>query len=192
MAYQYTEMKLMLNSNYNVIPFHKPYIDYWYNSMPFSIAWTKVKCLSPVDTTSSSSQSVMLTKQEPLCQFLLNSTEWPFWSEKISCWLRSGMFRHPAGAVGSYSSGPRAAGVVGTKSTPGFLQPEWSPCSWAEYLAICQVLPSSSQTVSQSVSHLMRVAKIWHWLMKEKEDDDLLTCGACRWWPRPRLYPVRP
>ena len=39
------------------------------------------------------------------------------------------MFRQPDGAVGGYSSGPQAAGTVGTKSTGGFLRPEWSPCT---------------------------------------------------------------
>ena len=37
------------------------------------------------------------------------------------------MFRHPAWAVGSYRSGPPAAGSAGTKSTGGFFRPEWSP-----------------------------------------------------------------
>ena len=38
------------------------------------------------------------------------------------------MFRHPAWAVGSYSSGPPAANTVGTKSTGGFHQRHGSPC----------------------------------------------------------------
>ena len=38
------------------------------------------------------------------------------------------MFRHPAWAVGSYSSGPPAANAVGTKSTGGFHQGDGSPC----------------------------------------------------------------
>ena len=43
------------------------------------------------------------------------------------------MFRHPAWAVGSYSSGPPAARAVGTKSTGGFTEqmghpvPDWQP-----------------------------------------------------------------
>ena len=39
------------------------------------------------------------------------------------------MFRHPASAVGSYSSGPPAAETVGTKSTGGFHQRDGSPCT---------------------------------------------------------------
>ena len=38
------------------------------------------------------------------------------------------MFRHPAWAVGSYSSGPLAAGIVGTKSTGGFYRRDGSLC----------------------------------------------------------------
>ena len=37
------------------------------------------------------------------------------------------MFRHPAWAVGSYSSGPSAARDVGTKSTGGFANSSVSP-----------------------------------------------------------------
>ena len=39
------------------------------------------------------------------------------------------MFRQPAWAVGSCSSGPLAARTVGTKSTGGCNRPEWSPCA---------------------------------------------------------------
>ena len=39
------------------------------------------------------------------------------------------MFRHPAWAVGSYSSGPLAAWTIGTKSTGGCSQQHWSPRS---------------------------------------------------------------
>ena len=39
------------------------------------------------------------------------------------------MFRHPAWAVGSYSSGPPAAWIVGTKSTGGFANSSVSPCT---------------------------------------------------------------
>ena len=41
------------------------------------------------------------------------------------------MFRHPAWAVGSYSSGPPAAGTVGTKSTGGCYHSDWSPCKFS-------------------------------------------------------------
>ena len=37
------------------------------------------------------------------------------------------MFNHPAWAVGSYSSGPPAAGTAGTKWTGGFYQADVSP-----------------------------------------------------------------
>ena len=39
------------------------------------------------------------------------------------------MFRHPAWAVGSYSSGPPAAGNVGNKPMGGFYQADGSPCT---------------------------------------------------------------
>ena len=39
------------------------------------------------------------------------------------------MFRHPAWAVGSYSSGPAAARALWTKSTGGFYHSDDSPCS---------------------------------------------------------------
>ena len=39
------------------------------------------------------------------------------------------MFRHPAWAVGSCSSGPPTAVSVGTKSTGGFYRPDLSPCT---------------------------------------------------------------
>ena len=38
------------------------------------------------------------------------------------------MFRHPAWAVGSYSSGPPAAGTLRTKSPGGCYQADMSPC----------------------------------------------------------------
>ena len=54
--------------------------------------------------------------------------------------LKSGMFRHPAWAVGSCSSGPLAARTVGTKSTGGCNRPELSPCTFEDDLLFCQVL----------------------------------------------------
>ena len=39
------------------------------------------------------------------------------------------MFRHPAWAVGSYSSGPATAGTVGTKSTGGCYRGDVLPCT---------------------------------------------------------------
>ena len=48
---------------------------------------------------------------------------------KASCWLEFWIFLHPAWAVGSYSSGPSAAGTVGTKVTGGFYQADVSPCN---------------------------------------------------------------
>ena len=39
------------------------------------------------------------------------------------------MFRHPAWAVGSCSSGPPPAVTVRTQSTGGFYRPDWSPCT---------------------------------------------------------------
>ena len=42
------------------------------------------------------------------------------------------MFRHPAWAVGSCSSGPLAARTVRTKSMGGCYRPELSPCTLAQ------------------------------------------------------------
>ena len=56
-------------------------------------------------------------------------TEWPIWWIKTSCWLGFGMFRHPAWAVGSLSSGPLGARAVETKSTGG--------CDWPDRLLPC-------------------------------------------------------
>ena len=39
------------------------------------------------------------------------------------------MFCHPPWAVGSYSRGPPAASMIGTKSTEGFYRPKLSPCN---------------------------------------------------------------
>ena len=39
------------------------------------------------------------------------TTSWPRWSGTRFCWLRFGMFHHPAWAVCSYSSGPPAEGT---------------------------------------------------------------------------------
>ena len=44
------------------------------------------------------------------------------------------MFRHPAWAEGSYSSGPAAAKTYGTKSTEGFHQRFGSPCISSKYV----------------------------------------------------------
>ena len=50
------------------------------------------------------------------------------------------MFRHPAWAVGSYSSDPPAAGTLGTKSTGGFYQADKSPCSFATCTVLVDAL----------------------------------------------------
>ena len=61
---------------------------------------------------------------------LRNYTGWQRTIVKTSCWLRFGMFRHPAcWAVGSCSSGPLATRSVGTKSMGGFHPNSVSPCS---------------------------------------------------------------
>ena len=46
------------------------------------------------------------------------------------------MFRHPASAVGSYSSGPQAAGTVGTNSTVGCYRADVSPSSDCAQLSV--------------------------------------------------------
>ena len=56
---------------------------------------------------------------------------WPIRMVKNLRWLTFWMFRHPAWAVGSYSSGPPTAGAVATKSTGGFNHPNGSPCKCA-------------------------------------------------------------
>ena len=48
------------------------------------------------------------------------------------------MFRHPAWAVGSYSSGPSAARDVGTKSTGGFANSSVSPCTYLMAYVLCR------------------------------------------------------
>ena len=48
------------------------------------------------------------------------------------------MFRHPAWAVGSYSSGPPAARTVGTKSTGRCYQRDGSPCRNYHILKVCR------------------------------------------------------
>ena len=44
------------------------------------------------------------------------------------------MFRHPAWALGSYSSGPPAAGSAGTKAIGGFPRPLGPPCKYFPHL----------------------------------------------------------
>ena len=50
------------------------------------------------------------------------------------------MFRHHAKAVGSYSIGLPAAGSARTKSTRGFILPEWSPCTRLREIPPCSCL----------------------------------------------------
>ena len=56
-------------------------------------------------------------------------TGWPISLVKTSCWLRFGMFRHPAWAVGRFRWGQTAAVTVRTESTGGFYHCEFSPCT---------------------------------------------------------------
>ena len=79
--------------------------------------WTKIATIS----------SFLPTRLVKVNNFAI-STGWPISLMKTSRWLRFEMFRHPAWAVGSYSSGPPAAETVGTKSTGGFHQGDGSPC----------------------------------------------------------------
>ena len=57
-------------------------------------------------------------------------TGWPMSLMKTSSWLGFWEFRHPVWAVGSYLSGPPAAGTDGTESTGGFHQRHGSPCTY--------------------------------------------------------------
>ena len=41
---------------------------------------------------------------------------WPWWSGTRFCWLRFGMFHHPAWVVGSYSSGPKSPQIQVNKT----------------------------------------------------------------------------
>ena len=58
------------------------------------------------------------------CSWRWNSYFWASTGWPSSRCLRSGKFRHPAWAVGSYSSGPSAARTIGIKSTGGFNRPD--------------------------------------------------------------------
>ena len=62
--------------------------------------------------------------------FFSHHTWWPKWSWKTSNLLSFGIFRHPAWAVGSYSSGPAAAESAGTKWTGGFPRSLGPPCKF--------------------------------------------------------------
>ena len=53
------------------------------------------------------------------------------------------MFRHPAWAVGSCSSGPPPARTVGSKSTGGFYHSDGSPCISQENLYYSSTLHSA-------------------------------------------------
>ena len=79
------------------------------------------------------------------------------------------MFHHPVWAVGSYSSGPPAAGTVGTKSTGGFYQADGSPCisvlcpfqnapgsrgNWGSNWTVTAILSGLHVTVHLPVSEL--------------------------------------
>ena len=53
------------------------------------------------------------------------------------------MFRHPAWAAGTYSSGPPAAKTVGTNSTGGFHQRDESPCNMFKQMYTILIFASS-------------------------------------------------
>ena len=75
---------------------------------------------------------------------------WLIWSVTTSCWPEFGMFRHPAWAVGSYSSGPSAAGTVWTKSMGGFYQRDESPCRERGDLCECRECRRVTRALSNS------------------------------------------
>ena len=75
---------------------------YWMEHFSCAIFWALATCASAIAFASGT---------------VIHRTGWPIWTVTTSCWLRYGLFCHPAWAVGSYSSGPSAAGTVRTKST---------------------------------------------------------------------------
>ena len=66
------------------------------------------------------------------------------------------MLRHPAWAVGSYSSGPRATETVGTKSTGGFFRPEWSPCILVSKSNLLEGIPKGGADFGERLSVAVR------------------------------------
>lgn len=86
--------------------------------------------------------------------------------KKTSYWFGFGMFRHPARAAGSYSSGPPAASTVWIKSTGGLNQTDGSPCT----MRITQYVPVSCRTSQKvpSVFHNHNVFPTGLW--REGED----------------------
>ena len=86
------------------------------------------------------------------------------------------MFRHPAWAVSSYSSGPPAARAVGTKSTGGFHQQDASPCTRAKNYILCilahpkeSILPapftSPPPPLCYVTNFFLRLTKFITWLL---------------------------
>ena len=71
------------------------------------------------------------------------------------------MFCHPAWALGSFSSGPRAAKSVGTKSMRGFYLSDGSPCSLHWKL---QTTDSQTGVVKTSVCSHFRKAPFYLFL----------------------------
>ena len=68
------------------------------------------------------------------------------------------MFSHPARAVASYSSGPPAAGTVGTKSTGGFLNSSVSPSTslMGNYFFVQEIFPKNSTKFESSNSSCVK------------------------------------
>ena len=94
-------------------------------------------CPKIMNSSTQHKSKSQFRKCLPICQRRFKSallkpnlsTGWQFLTVTTSCWLGFGMFRHPAWAVGSYSSCPLAAKTVGTKSTGGCYHQELSPCT---------------------------------------------------------------
>ena len=93
------------------------------------------------------------------------------------------MVRHPAWAVGSYSSGPPAAKTVGTKSTGGFHQRHGSPCRGQLQLPCCQgkigELGSTKSLLQLLLAHTIDLLPI-----VERQEGDL--------FPPLPVFPVAP
>ena len=66
------------------------------------------------------------------------------------------MLRHPAWAVGGYSSGPRTTETVGTKSTGGFFLPERSPCILVFKSNLSEGIPKGGADLGERLSVAVR------------------------------------
>ena len=78
------------------------------------------------------------------------------------------MFHPPAWAVGSYSSGPSAAGAVVTKSTGGFYQADGSPCSFGVFARVWAAMWLPSAMVEHPKSQSTQPNSLIRWTTLEQ------------------------